>query len=186
MRSDPPRRPQPSHRPVILGWEDTGVRRPDLARLYDAIYRHRAALLASHPDVPVRRLTRRPTHPQTTPPMSVGTLVTLWARWPAMSGRCPACGAPALGTGYQGMLANAHVFGVCLSSGAAACGAALRRWHGGGIGSLAESVRRHLAGTPHPLGVGWSFEYDREAPYADVVAALADVGEEPPVVSPPW
>ena len=147
-------------------WIASDVPRPDLVALYAALDRQHDAIRARYPGVAVRR----PAPARGRPLLTAGALVTLWDRWTAMTGTCPACGGRVVGTDFNGYLSRADVFGVCLG-----CALAERRPVQGGIMMAVRNANAALAGTPYRCGPPWG--PSAEEPYADLVAALQELGE---------
>jgi hypothetical protein len=156
-----------NHERTIPSWEASEVLVRDCAVIFAAVRRQSARLLAHYPDVAVRRLARGEAH---RPLLTAGALVTLWEQWPVFTGFCPVCDGSVLGTSFNGMLSSAHVFGVCVR-----CTRAQRRWVGGGVAGVHSAANRHLAGTRFRCGSPWA--RTDPLPYADLVAALQDLGE---------
>src|SRR5690606_42142216 len=92
--TDPP--PQP--------WECVPRLRPDMARLLSAMHRHRHALLAFYPLVPIA--PPRWDHQHGAP---VGALLLLWDRWDYARGQCPRCNGTAFATSWGGLLSSGSV-----------------------------------------------------------------------------
>ena len=147
-------------------WVASDVFVQDVALLFAAVERRRDELGANYASVAVRR----PSAARKRPLLTVGALVTLWDRWSAMTGVCPACGARVLGTGFNGLLSRADAFGVCTG-----CARALRRPIQGGIGVTLGNANRALNDSQYRCGPPWGG--DEAEPHADLVAALQKLGE---------
>jgi hypothetical protein len=109
-------------------------RDPPLRQLLRAIYRHRDAVLAYYPHVP---LTGERT--------SVSALILLWERWDYVSGRCPKCRSAVLGVAFGGLLSCGQVTGCCLG-----CARLVSRFIGG-AGLIQSAIHERLRDTPYRL-----------------------------------
>ena len=109
-------------------------RDPPLRQLLRALYRHRGALLAHYPHVPLT--------PERT---SLGALILLWERWDYVRGRCPKCRAVVLGVTFGGLLSCGSVTGCCLG-----CARLVSRFIGG-AGLIQSAINERLRDTPYRL-----------------------------------
>jgi hypothetical protein len=100
------------------------------------MYKHREEILESYP------LLKLPSdHPEVSTP--VAALILAWERWNYVQGKCPECGARALGISFGGLLNIGSVGGVCTK-----CALVVTR----PIGGIAAAIRGSAAiveGTPY-------------------------------------
>ena len=105
-----------------------------LRELLRALYRHRDAVLAYYPHVPLTK--------ERTP---VGALILLWERWDYVRGHCPKCRSVVLGVSFGGLLSCGSVTGCCLG-----CARLVSRFIGG-AGLIQSAIHKFLHDTPYRL-----------------------------------
>ena len=148
---------------VPLGWERAPIGRSrDRSLLVRGVYEHREEILESYPWVKLPS-----DHPEVSTP--VAALILAWERWNYVQGKCPECGARALGISFGGLLNIGSVGGVCTQ-----CALVVTR----PIGGIAAALRGSAAsveGTPYEFGfVNFRFGF-RGIPRS-LVAVLRKLG----------
>jgi hypothetical protein len=122
---------------VPAGWEraPTGRNR-ELSLLVRGVYEHREEILESYP------LVKLPSdHPEVSTP--VAALILAWERWNYVQGKCPECGARALGISFGGLLNVGSVGGVCTQCALVVCRPIA------GFVLAARGARESVEGTPY-------------------------------------
>jgi hypothetical protein len=118
-------------------WEPAPIgRNRDRSLLVCGIYEHREEILESYPWVKLPS-----DHPEVSTP--VAALILAWESWNYVQGKCPECGARALGISFGGLLNVGSVGGVCTQ-----CALVVTR----PIGGIAAAIRGSAAsveGTPY-------------------------------------
>lgn len=119
----------------------------ELSLLVRGLHEHRRKILERYPLLKL---------PSDAPGIStpVAALVLSWERWSYMRGRCPDCGAPALGISFGGLLNVGLVGGVCTQ-----CAAVVSRPIAGFV-VAARGARASVEGTPYEFGfVNWRWGF---------------------------
>lgn len=130
-------------------WQAQPERDRAMSYVLGALWEHREALLAFDPWMPVPHARCCVGFGAQDRSFPLWALFRLHAFWPAMRGACPACGAPAVGTGFAGGLAVGGTSGWCLH-----CGLRVFR-RLGGLGTLVRMAGPLLKGTPFYIHHGW-------------------------------
>ena len=146
-----------------------------LRELLRALYRHRDAVLAYYPHVPLTK--------ERTP---VGALILLWERWDYVRGHCPKCRSVVLGVSFGGLLSCGSVTGCCLG-----CARLVSRFIGG-AGPIQSAIHKFLHDTPYRLTLtaqlpppadageftygGWGWSLPRKLPELEAVLQELDGG----------